>query len=232
MKKLICLLAISLVSVASYSQALPNSEKPFIEVNGVAEKEISPDIIHIAIQLTERYDGKEKITIEKQESELRSYLRGIGMPDKDLYLSDANSGYVRVKFRTKDVMTKKEYTLIVHSAEDVGKVFQGLDKLDIDDANIVKLDHTKMSEYRKEVKIMAIKAAKEKALYLLEAIGESAGKPLEIREVEYQPVYAMANYKAESSLSYNSEDKFASFETMEFKRMKVQTNIYIKYEIK
>jgi hypothetical protein len=39
-----------------------------------------------------------------------------------------------------------------------------------------------MDEYKKQIKINAVKAAKDKATYLLEAIGEKVGKAITITE--------------------------------------------------
>jgi uncharacterized protein YggE len=41
---------------------------PYIEVTGSAEMEIVPDEIYIQVTLQERYNGKEKITMEKQDA--------------------------------------------------------------------------------------------------------------------------------------------------------------------
>jgi hypothetical protein len=54
-----------------------------------------------------------------------------------------------------------------------------VEKLD-DDATqnflIVSTDHSKMAEFRRQLKIAAVKAAKEKGIYLTDAIGERLGE--------------------------------------------------------
>ena len=77
-----------------------------------------------------------------------------------------------------------------------------------------------MADYRKEVKIQAIKAAKEKANYLLNAIGNKAGKPLEIIEIsdnDSDEVVSMgynkakfSNYVSKSELTNNQIDNVES----------------------
>ena len=57
-----------------------------------------------------------------------------------------------------------------------------MDSLGISKAFVSKYSHSKMDEYKKQIKINAIKAAKEKATYLLEAIGEKSGKAINIEE--------------------------------------------------
>ena len=111
----------------------------------------------------ERIENKVKITIAEQETKLKTELTNLNIPLTDLSLSDANANYVKVKWTKKDVMAQSEYILKVGDATTVGSVFEKLDELKIHDANIDRVSHSKMEEYRKEVKIMAIKAAKEKA---------------------------------------------------------------------
>ncbi len=91
-------------------------EKPYIEVTGSADHEVIPDEIYINIVIREKYVNKEKVTIESQEEKLKTFLKVIGIDIKNLYLSDVNADYVKVKWRTKDVLTKKDYTLKVATA--------------------------------------------------------------------------------------------------------------------
>jgi len=208
--------------------SLQKDEKPYIEVTGVAEKEIVPDEIYISIVLQEKYEGKNKITIEEQESKLKASLQSAGIDIKNLELSDANADYMKVRRKTKDVITKKDYSLKVTNAENVGVVFKILDDIDIKDASIERVSHSKIEEYRKEVKILAIQAAKAKADYLLNAIGEQTGKPLIIKEIDVNIPNLLSNvyYKSDGYVSKNEEV------VIQFRKIKLQTSIYVKFSIK
>ena len=179
MKKTL-LVIFSLFFLTGYAQE--NETQPYIEVTGTAEKLIVPDEIYISINLMERYDGKKKYTVEKQEEELKSALSKKNIDLNNLKLSDSQSSYVKVKWSKKDVLNQKQLELKVATAETVGEVFQILDELDIEDAQISRVDHSKMDDFKKEVKIEAIRAAKEKAFYLLEAIDEKPGQLLTVYE--------------------------------------------------
>jgi len=214
-------------------------EKPYIEVTGSADQEVIPDEIYINIIIREKYVNKEKLTIEIQEEKLKNSLKDIGVDIKNLYLSDANADYVKVKWRTKDVLTKKDYTLKVTNATTVGQVFQQLDKLEITDAFIAKVNHSKLDSLKKEVKILAIKVAKNKADYLLTAIGEQTGKPLIVQEREngITPT-AGVNYRGSRSsetayyvdgMKVSGSDKE---EELQFKKIKIEAFIYVKFAIK
>jgi len=214
-------------------------EQPYIEVTGTAEKEVIPDEIYIGIVIRERYVNKAKVTIEEQEEKLKAAVKSLGIDLTNLYLSDANADYVKIRWQKKDVLTKKDYTLKVSNATTVGQVFQELEKLEITDAFISRVNHSKMDSLRKEVKILAIKAAKDKADYLLTAIGEQTGKPLIIKENETLPlsnVSGVYNWGglSERKLYYVDGIKVRDKEEdeIQFQKIELQTSIYVKFSIK
>ncbi|MBC7391543.1 MAG: SIMPL domain-containing protein [Opitutaceae bacterium] len=230
------IVALSIASSTFGQTKVDCEEKPFIEVTGSADLEVIPDEIYINIIIREKYVNKEKVTIESQEEKLKTYLKDIGVDIKNLYLSDANADYVKVKWRTKDVLTKKDYTLKVSIATTVGQVFQQLDKLEIIDAFIVKVDHSKLDSLKKVVKILAIKAAKNKADYLLSAIGEQTGKPLIVQERENGFTSTMAEInirgsRANGTASYIDGVKVSEVDEIQFKKIKIEAFIYVKFSI-
>jgi len=234
-------MAFLLTTILTFGQTA-NTQKtevqPYIEVTGTAEKEVIPDEIYIGIIIRERYVNRVKVTIEEQEEKLKTAVKSLGIDLINLYLSDANADYVKIRWQKKDVLTKKDYTLKVSTATTVGQVFQELEKLEITDAYISKVSHSKIDSLRKEVRIMAIKAAKDKADYLLTAIGEQTGKALIVTEnpqtiyrTEYQ---AMASRNINSVASttaglYSSVDKDNE---IEFQKIKLTSSIYVKFSIK
>jgi len=231
--------AFLLTTIVTFGQTNTQNteERPYIEVTGTAEKEVIPDEIYIGIIIREKYENKVKVTIEEQEEKLKSAIKSLGIDLENLYLSDANADYVKIRWQKKDVLTKKDYTLKVSTATAVGQVFQELEKLEIKDAYISKVSHSKLDSLRKEVKIMAIKAAKDKADYLLTAIGEQTGKPLVIKENEMLPIQTFVNVRGSrsSETAYNFEDiniKSLDNNEIQFQKIKIQTSIYVKFSIK
>jgi uncharacterized protein len=221
----ICLFAFS---ISAQNNSKNSIDQPTIELTGTAEMEVIPDEIYISIIIREKYDGKVKITIEEQEQKLKTILTSIGIDLKNLYLSNAFADMVKVQWQKKDVLTKKEYTLKVATATEVGKVFQELDKLQLREANIEKVSHSKIDSLKKEVRIMAIKAAKEKADYLLEAIGQKTGKALYISEnsIQYKAASATSNINYSSSI-ISSENNYE----IQFEKIKLNASIYAKFAI-
>ena len=212
-------------------------EQPYIEVTGTAEMEVIPDEIYIGIIIREKYINKGKVTIEEQEAKLKTAIKSLGIDLANLNLSDANADYVKIRWQKKDVLTKKDYTLKVSTATSVGQVFLELQKLEITEAYISKVNHSKMDSLRKEIKINAIKAAKDKADYLLTAIGEQTGKPMLITENENE------NGPTNHYVRGARRDGNGTFidgvvlispinEEIIFQKIKIQSSIFAKFSIK
>jgi uncharacterized protein YggE len=237
MKFHVFLAVLSLITSPLFAQVPTIAEVkiPYIEVTGVAELEIVPDQIYIKITIQEKYVNKTKVTIEAQEEKMRTGLKEIGLNPSDLFLSDASGTLYSIRRKSNDMLTKKNYTLKVSDAATVGKVFKKLDELEIDDASILRVDHSKIDSIRKEVRILAIKAAKHKADYLLAAIGEQTGKPWIVNEAEERPVF----YWNENMVSNNSfvanngiMDTIEEGPELQFETMTVRSSIYVKFAIK
>lgn len=235
--KILFIMVVMIFTTNIFGQTkIDNEEKPYIEVTGFAEQEVIPDEIFINIILREKYINKEKMTIENLEGKLKQYLKEIGVDNSNLYLSDANADYVKVKWWSTDVITKKDYTLKVSNATMVGQVFMQLEKLEITDAYILKVNHSKQDSLNKEVRISAIKSAKSQADYLLAAIGENTGNPLIIKEQERITPSSGINFRENrsSGIVYyvdgvKKRENNENNEEIQFKKIKIVSYIYVKF---
>lgn len=100
---------------------------------------------------------------------------------------------------------------------------------------IVKIWHSKMTEYRKQLKIAAVKAAKEKALYLTEAINEKIGQAITIEEPAEQSLYRITNQTSNTTLNYSfNTGKMASDkepDNVDFKKIRLQFQVNVIYAL-
>ncbi len=229
MKKLITLLVlIFCFSANAQKEKTQDSSVPFIEVTGTAELEVIPDIIYISIVLQDKFESKSEYTITAQEEKLKGILRKLDIDLKNLTLGDANSNIILYKRKDKGVRERQEYLLKVSTAAEVKDVFEALHENGIKEASIDKVDHSEMDRLRREVRSTAIKAAKDKAIYLLEAIGEAPGKPLIIREED--PGSSMVG-RSNVALP-NGYIKETSDTEISFKNITIKFSYYVKYAIK
>ena len=230
--KLIILL---LFTSTLFSQINYSSEtKPFIEVVGTAETEIIPDEIYVNISLKERIEKGDKLTIQFLEDQLKKQLIDVGIPKENLFISDVNAVLAKTGWFTEEVLSIANYSLKVNGADKLKQLFECFKKLKISDVNITKATHSNIVELRKKNRIKAIKAAKEKADYLLIAIGEKTEKPMVINEISKnnQPNYTLAN---QINVTGYGVSKFSSTERnqhVQFEKIKISSSIYVKFSIK
>jgi uncharacterized protein YggE len=221
-------------STTLFSQNHLNNEiKPFIEVVGKAETEIIPDEIFLNICIKERMEKGEKLTIKVLENELKRHLLKVGIPEENLFISDVNAVLAKTGWWKEEVLSIANYTLKVNGADKLKKLFEGFKKLKISEVNITKATHSNIIELRKKNRIKAIKIAKEKADYLLSAIGEKTGKPIMINETSKntQQNYAFANQI--NVVGYGiSKFKSEKDKIVQFEKIKISSSIYVKFSIK
>jgi len=225
----IAFLALILSSIYNYGQTeiIPNQtlERPFIEVIGTARKEVVPDKISISVLLSDKMINKKSYDIKSQEIDLKNTLTRLGIDLNNLFLSDAHSIITKRKRKETGFKVTKEFLVIVNSAKLASDLFNELHKINIKEASILKAESSEITKIRREVRISAIKAAKEKAEYLLVAIGEEIDKPIEIREhINNQYNYTQSNTIITSS-SLNDFDT-------DFKKITIKYSYYIKYSLK
>lgn len=215
--------------------AQSNSQKPYIDVTGIAEIEIVPNEIYLDISIKERSEKGKKLTLDFLENQLKTVLKSIEIPEKNLSISDVNAVLAKTGWWSEELFSVANYSLKVNGADKLKLLFENFKKLKISDVNIAKATHSDLINIKKKNRIKAIKAAKEKADYLLNAIGEQTGKPIIINELANNDQdFANANYLNNNANYSIMKVRGSSFknETVEFTSIKITSSIYVKFEIK
>lgn len=220
-----------IISSFAQSEANPLLSTPYIEVTGEGEMEVVPDEIYLHFTLKERYDGKEKVNIEDLEKKLKQHLKVNHFDLSKLSLADADADYVVIKRKKKDVLASKDYILEVNSTKELADVWEILDEIDVSNAYIQRVDHSNMDEFKKEVKIEAIKNARDKASYLLEAIGQKVGKALFIQEREnfVQPYARLKGVAMQTDMAADTPPLKDS--AISFKKIKLNYKVFARFAI-
>lgn len=183
MSKKTILILVAISALAFTTKAQDTKTEHSIKVIGTAEMEIVPDEIYMSVTLREYTKDKKKFTIEELEKNLVNFIEKVTVTDKKDIKMDNMSAYVlSMKRKNKDEIISKSYDVKFKNSQQVYMLYSAMDSLGISKAFVSKYSHSKMDEYKKEIKIKAIKAAREKANYLLEAIGEKAGKAIFVEE--------------------------------------------------
>lgn len=234
MKTQILLVIIAFLPLMAISQESNTAkETPYIEVVGTGEMEVVPDQIYISFTLKERFEGKKKIEIEDQEIEMKKRLIKLGIDLKDLQLADANSDFIKIKRKKTDVIASKDYLLMVSTTGDLAKVFETLDEINAFNANIQRVDHSDIKKFRKDVKMMAVQEAKEKAGYLLSSIGETVGKPLFIQDREtYDDFQPLRKSVAMPLMAMDTAQSEEALPELSFRKIKLKYTVFARFAIK
>jgi uncharacterized protein len=237
--KNILLCSLMLLAFLSHAQpALETNAPPTINVNGYAEMEVLPDEIYLTIVLREYMENKEKVAIAKLEETMKNNLKSAGVNLDNLSVSNANGNYVRVRWNEKDVLTTKDYTLKVATAEEAGKVFQALEDTKQVKVFIARVWHSKMEELKVEVHKKAIRNAKEKATYLLVELNKKCGDPIYITETPSGKVGAIPGMDVNfgqprypQSSDYSGDKLGLSSSSIQFEKLKITYSLNVSFVI-
>ncbi|WP_242130726.1 SIMPL domain-containing protein [Aestuariivivens marinum] len=209
---------------------------PYIEVTGTIETEITPNEIYLNIVLSEN-NSKGRLSVEEQENRMIAVLKSLEIDlEKDFSIL-AFDGYFKRKFLGENEVTKtKRYELIVHDGKTLGKVYLALDNLNISNLSITKVSHTDIESITKEIKLKALKVAKEKANDYASAINQTIGKAIFIQEQNSANLSTLNGYangiviRGASSL-YGSRAFEEKIQNLNFKNIAVNASVLARFII-
>jgi uncharacterized protein YggE len=238
MNRFFILMTMVFVYSIGHSQTIANPYPKTITVTGSAEMEIVPDEIYVMIDLKEyEKKGQGKITIDKIRQDFLTAVRSMALPDSAVSVAayDAYNGnpWLRKKNKKDELYASITYQVKLKNAAQVDQLVDKLDDNATSNFYIARTSHSKLAEFRKNLKIQAVRAAKEKAGYLAEAVNEQVGVAVTINEPNeyFQPYYGMASnrmMKAEAAQMDQSADQPQA----DFKKMKLKYDVTVVFALK
>ena len=236
MKTLIILFAIILTSGIARSQNTSNETIRFIEVTGSSELEIDPDEIRFEIGIeeywkeefekkTEFKDYKTKVPIAEIESQLLADLAKIGIRKESIVVKEVGNYW---RHRGKEFMISKQLEITLFDFRKVEEITSSVNTRGINYMVIKELKNKNMTEFRKQVKIEALKAARTKAAYLLESINKQVGDVISITELTERNDFG-GSQNAISNVVMATPD-ISGIENI--KKIKLRYEMQAKFEIK
>lgn len=222
--RLLFALAVFLIPLLALSQPEPFVKK--IEVTGEAEMEVTPNEISFRITLKEYLDGRKKVEMDKLESQLVKSVKAEGLLESALTVEGIYGyNWNWKKQRSEEFLATKSFNLKVTDLKKINDLLERLDERGINNVNIASYTHTDIKTYEKDLKLQALKNAKEKAGFLLSGIDEKLGPVLEVNEIEqHQPVlYRAQTMEMANDSGYQSD--------LEFKTIKIKAVVRAVFEI-
>lgn len=224
MKRIILLAAAALIACGAVAQT--NETYPsYVQVTGSAEREIEPDEFYLAVTINER-DSKGKISIEQQRGMVAA-LKKLGVDvAAQLKISDLSSEF----FKRKTSVATARYELRLGSAAEVVAVWQALDALGISEVAIERVSHSRIRELKEEVRVEAIRNARQKAAMLAEAIGQQVGRCFYIYDPnsDVTPRY-YGNSLQVRSVVFADADYEAKELPLDFKTIRLEYSVQTKF---
>ena len=222
----VLLFAISLLATLSL-QAQTNGR--YIEVTGTSEMEIVPDKIHYLIEIREyfkeEFDGKSKpeeyrtkVPLAEIEQGLREALANSGIPQNAIRTQEIGDYW---RQQGQDFLVSKKFDITLTDFNQINEIVKRIDTKGIHTMRIGELENNDMPAYHQKGKIEALKAARRKATYLVEALGKRLGEVIRIVEKDSGNVspFAQSNVMSDA----------ASFDN--FRTIKKNYSMLVRFEI-
>ena len=241
MKQILLSIGLVIFATETFSQQQIDKANPFprtINVTGSSEMEITPDEIYVVVDLQEyQKKGQDKTSIEKIKSAFLQKCKDIGIPDSMITIAsyEGYSNYWQKKKEQVQLYSSISYQVKFSNSSDIDKLVNALDDEATQNFRIVKRTHSNIKEFRKQLKILAIKAAKEKGIYLTEAIDETLGEAVTINEQDETPYYNFFANQYQFANSYSNTQAASpgnSDVASDFTKIKLRYEVNVVFALK
>lgn len=197
------------------SFAQENEGMRYIEVTGSSEIEVVPDEIHFLVEIkeywNEEFDGKSKpenhwtkVPLAGIESEFRKTLARVGIKEESIRTQEVGDYW---RERGKEFAVAKQFDIVLDDFGKINEIISRVNTKGINSMRIGELKNKNMASYRQKGKIEALKAARNKALYLVDAMGQELGEVLRIVEPETRGgFYPNLQMTAQSNVSMGGSE--------------------------
>jgi uncharacterized protein YggE len=238
MNRFITIVVLCFLTTGVFAQA-PNPFPKTINVTGSAELEIIPDEIYVVVTLKEyEKKGSGKIDLERIKTDFLNSCKSIGLPDSNITIA-AYEGYNPKNWWNKkakdELFATIAYQVKFNSSKKMDELVSKLDDNATQNFDVSLVSHSKIQEYRKQVKIQAIKAAKAKAEYLTEAVGEKLGVAVTITENQNDapvtPFYSRNQLAWSNNISSALQVDGNEGGGVDFKKIKLRMEMNVVFSI-
>ncbi len=246
MKKTLIFTTIIAIACTTKAQNTQPGCFPFpktISVNGSAEMEVIPDEIYVQVDLREyKKKGEDKTELDKIKTEFLANCKTIGIADSNIAVASYDGYNLAAIWRRRkkdpDLFSSITYQIKFNNTKLMDDLVNKLDDEATSNFAIVRTSHSKIVEYRRQLKIMAVKAAKEKANYLAESVGEKIGEAITITEPEeyvssdVQSGYYKTFARQNSNTLAKAEGYGIADGSVDYRKIKLRFEVKVLYALK
>ena len=229
------LLIVLLAAAAAFAEDKP--EPRLVTVAGEAEVNVSPDevVFDVTVSTFNRELRLAKSQTDERLKNLIALVKRYGVAD-----ADTQTDYINVSPRYRgdsDARTLLGYAVrkdLVFTLRDVtsaeGLLSELLDS-GVTRINTVSFRSSQMRKYRDQARDMAMRAAREKAAALANAVGQKIGKAYSIEEEVPSRAYASQNVMTNNFSVESESSSSASEGTLALGLIKISARVTVKFEL-
>lgn len=223
-------LSVFIISLLVTLSLQAQTNERYIEVTGTSEMEIVPDKIHYLIEIREyfkeEFDGKSKpeeyrtkVPLSEIEQGLRGVLAEAGIPKNAIRTQEIGDYW---RQQGQDFLLSKKFDITLTDFNQINEIVKRIDTKGIHTMRIGELENNDMLAYHQKGKIEALKAARRKATYLVEALGKRLGEVIRIVEKDSGNVspFAQSNVMSSDAASFDN-----------FRTIKKNYSMLVRFEI-
>ena len=188
----------------------------------------------------EEFDGKSKpedyrtkVRIEDIESQMREALHSIGITDNDIRTQDVGDYW---RERGLDFLIGKNLDITLHDFTMIDRIISVIDTKGVSSMRIGEMTHKDILKYHEQGKKDALLAAKDKAEYMVEALGEKIGKVLSIVEhgggTDHYTVVQNSKLRMDSTALGSAEAAPAASASDAFRTIKYTYSVTCRFALK
>ena len=231
MRKAITIFTLLIITSTAMSQSKNFLDVSYLETSARVDTLVSPDKIYLNITIQEK-DSKGRKSVEEQENKMAQSLKNLGVDiEKQLTIKDLASNYKKYFLRSKEVLKRKQYSLLVYDGLTAGKVMAALEDIDIANTYLEKTEYFKMEELELTLKSRAVKKAKRKAEALTKPLGQKVGMAIHIVD-NSQPYYPRYNQQPRMQMKAMAmEDAAPEPLDIGFEQIKVESTVNVKFRL-
>ena len=223
-------LSVFIISLLVTLSLQAQTNERYIEVTGTSEMEIVPDKIHYLIEIREyfkeEFDGKSKpeeyrtkVPLSEIEQGLRGVLAEAGIPQNAIRTQEIGDYW---RQQGQDFLLSKKFDITLTDFNQINEIVKRIETKGIHTMRIGELENNDMLAYHQKGKVEALKAARRKATYLVEALGKRLGEVIRIVEKDSGNVFPFVQSNVLSSDA-------ASFDN--FRTIKKNYSMLVRFEI-
>lgn len=208
-----------------------------VVVTGSAELDVEPDQVDVYFVLAEYINNrKEKVLMEPIRKEFLKACADAGIPKDSIRLDGLSGGAYHdfIRKKRKDdpgFMENVTFVLRLSNSKQIDAIAAKLNDKAVVNMYIGRRWHSRMEEFKKDLRIKATKAARDKATYMAEAIGEKVSGALLIEDIDAgAPVFLMDKRSVNVAMEASS-DGYGGESSLPFQKITIRSDVRAEFEL-